>query len=72
MDGWADDFGCWFGSSEGTRSLALARNTLYSFAHSESPFSVGFCFLFLFLYLLAALGFELGAYTLSHSASPFL
>jgi hypothetical protein len=28
--------------------------------------------LFLFLYLLAALGFELGAYTLSHSASPFL
>jgi hypothetical protein len=47
------------------------RQVFYHLSHTSSPFYYAFFLFFLSFSLIGGLGFELKAYTLSHSTSPF-
>jgi hypothetical protein len=60
-----------FTAQDGVRSGTLVTSLILVNCFFQVVFFFFFLFYFILLYFLAVLGLELGAYTLSHSTSPF-
>jgi hypothetical protein len=60
-----------FGEEDEEVLYYLTRVKVIEFEDTKSRYRI-YIYIYIYVFLLVALGFELRAYTLSHSTSPFL